>query len=158
MNMNCCLFQQECEMKDMKEVKKPETVVLGKFRKPSIAYTLLPANVLPFEIVNIFSHLGSKEQILQNIFKNIEAEQKNEVKKVTGTEIFGGEVKKKKKHDEHVLETNLNTLHQEFYKHKFNENKDDKQNSLNILKFAKKKMMNVILGFTNNLVSENSLK
>lgn len=158
MNMNCRLFQQECDIKDTKEVKKPDTTVVpGKVQRTNLNVNLVNnVIVLPFEIVNIFSHLGRKEQILQNIFQKVEAEHKNEVKK--DTEIFGGEVKKKKKHNEHVLETNLNTLHQDFYNHQLYENKDDKQNTLNVLKFTKKKMMKTILGFTNNLVSENSLK
>ncbi len=107
-------------------------------------------------IINIFTPFSIKDTIMQNASQKAEAELKNNDKK-KDDEIFqmNGEVKKKKKKDKHFMKTTLNALHDNYMKHNMQE--DNKKN-LEVLNFAKRKMMGQILNFTNTLVSDDLLK
>jgi len=116
------------------------------------------------QVINIFSNskLDKKEKPknqTQSLIKDIlnkDIAIKQEEAHSQGADVTGfGEPKKKKKKDKHFLKTTLNTIHDNYY----NVNLQEKNpKNIEVLNFAKKKIMTTILGFTNNLVFDDYVR
>ncbi len=109
------------------------------------------------KIKNILSTFPKKEQILKKMYQKVESELHKENQ--AENEIFNlvSEVKKKKKKDR-SYRTTLNLLHDQFYQHitQTNNNKDNKEKD--VLIHSKKKIMEKVIDFTNNLVVDDLIK